>query len=89
MTPTKGKYATITKFVKGTKNALHIHSHDIRIVVISGTLLYNSGSSEKRLGPGSYLLQPRGLRHMSGASDDADCIFFEESDGPFDIKMVK
>lgn len=35
------------------------------------------------------LLQPRGVKHMSGASDDADCIFFEESDGSFDIKMVK
>lgn len=87
--PAKGKYATITRFTKGQKNPLHTHSHDIRIVVISGTMVYDSRSGEKKLGPGSYLLQPKGVRHTSGAGDEADCVFLEESDGPFDIKMVK
>ena len=87
--PTKGKYATLTKFAKGTKNALHTHPHDIRIVVISGTFVYNSGGGEKKLGPGSFLFQPAGVKHTSGAGDGTDCLFFEESDGAFDIKMVK
>ena len=87
--PTKGAYATITKFAKGTKNALHTHSHDIKVVVISGTFVYDSGSGEKRLGPGSYVSQPAGAQHTSGAGEDADCLFLEESNGAFDIKMVK
>lgn len=87
--PTKGAYATITRFAKGTKNALHTHSHYIKVVVISGTFVYDSGSGEKRLGPGSYLFEPAGIRHTSGAGDDADCVFFEESNGAFDRKPAK
>lgn len=52
-------------------------------------MVYDSGGGEKRLGPGSYLLQPKGVKHTSGAADEADCVFLEESAGPFDIKMVK
>lgn len=87
--PAKGAYATLTKFAKGTLNAPHTHSHDIRIVVISGTFVYDSGGGEKRLGPGSYLVQPAGLKHTSGAGSEADCVFLEESSGKFDVKFVK
>lgn len=87
--PAKGAYATITKFAKGTKNALHTHSHNIKVVVISGTFVYDSGSGEKRLGAGSYLFEPAGMRHTSGAGLDGECVFFEESDGAFDLKPAK
>ena len=87
--PDKGAYGTITKFAKGTKNALHSHSHAIKVVVISGTFLYDSGSGENKLGPGSYLMEPGGLKHTSGAGADADCVFFEESSGAFDMKSAK
>ena len=87
--PGKGAYATITKFALGTKNALHTHSHDIKVVVISGIFVYDSGSGEKRLGAGSYLFEPAGVKHTSGAGLDTDCLFFEESDGAFDLKPAK
>jgi quercetin dioxygenase-like cupin family protein len=87
--PDKGAYGAITRFSKGTKNTLHTHSHDIKIIVISGSFVYDSGSGEKRLGAGSYLMQPGGLKHTSGAGSDADCVFFEESSGAFDLKPVK
>jgi quercetin dioxygenase-like cupin family protein len=87
--PTKGPYGAITRFTKGTKNGWHTHSNDLKIVVISGAFLYDNGSGEKRLGPGSYLYEPGGLKHTSAASADSDLMFFEEGSGPFDIKMAK
>jgi quercetin dioxygenase-like cupin family protein len=87
--PDKGAHAAVTRFTKGLKVALHTHTHDFRIVVISGTFVYDSGSGEKRLGPGSYLRQPGGVPHVSGAGNNAECVFFLESDGAFDLNMVK
>src|ERR1700681_2032374 len=53
--PTKGPHGAITRFAKGTKVAWHTHPHDIKAVIISGTMLYDNGSGEQRLGPGSFL----------------------------------
>ncbi len=87
--PAKGPYATITRFSKGFKVGMHHHSHNIKVVVISGTFVYDSGSGEQRLGPGSYLLEPKGKHHSSGAGDDEDCVFLEQGDGAFDLIEVK
>jgi quercetin dioxygenase-like cupin family protein len=87
--PDKGPYASITRFSKGFKVGRHYHSHNIKAVIISGTFVYDSGNGEKRLGPGSYLFEPRGLRHSSAAGGDEDCVFLEQGDGPFDLKMAK
>jgi quercetin dioxygenase-like cupin family protein len=87
--PEKGAYGSLTRFAKGQRNPLHTHSNAIKIVVVSGTFVYDSGAGEKALGPGSYLLQPAGVKHVSGAGADADCLFFEESDGLFDLHPVE
>ncbi len=88
--PAKGSYGAITRFAKGTKVALHTHSHDIKIVVISGTLVYGTPSGgEKRLGPGSFLHERGGIQHTTAAADDSELMFFEESTGAFDLKIVK
>jgi len=86
--PTKGAYGAVTRFKAGQKNPLHTHSHDIKMVVISGTFIHGTESGEKKLGPGSYLLVPGGMKHTSGANTDADCLFFEESPGKFDMQVV-
>jgi quercetin dioxygenase-like cupin family protein len=87
--PTKGPYGGITRFNKGTKVDWHTHPHDIKAVVISGTLLYDNGSGEKRLGPGSFVQERSGIKHTTAASSDSDLVFFEEGSGPFGVKMVK
>jgi mannose-6-phosphate isomerase-like protein (cupin superfamily) len=84
-----GPYEAITKFAKGQLNDWHTHSSDIHIVVISGTMIFNDGSGEKHLGPGSYLLQPAGQKHISGCTKDADCTFVEVSPGKFDMTPAK
>jgi quercetin dioxygenase-like cupin family protein len=87
--PAKGTYGAITHFDKGTKVGWHTHPHDIKAVVISGTMLYDNGSGEQRLGPGSFLQERSTIKHTTAAGDDDDLVFFEEGSGPFDIKMVK
>ncbi len=87
--PAKGPYGAITHFDKGTKVGWHTHPHDIKAVVISGTMLYDNGSGEQRLGPGSFLQERSTIKHTTAAGADSDLVFFEEGSGPFDIKMVK
>ena len=87
--PAKGPYGAITRFKKGTKVGWHTHSYDIKAVVISGTMIYDSGSGEQRLGPGSFLQERSSVKHTTAAAPDSDLEFFEEGSGPFDIKMIK
>lgn len=87
--PTKGAYGAITRFTKGTKVDWHTHPHDIKAVVISGTLLYNNGSGEQRLGPGSFIQERSTIKHTTAAAPDSDATIFEEGAGPFGLTMVK
>ena len=87
--PAKGPYGAITRFAKGTKVGWHTHPHDIKAVVISGTMLYDNGSGEQRLGPGSFLQERASIKHTTAASADSDLEFYEEGAGAFDVKLVK
>ncbi len=87
---TKGAYGAIQKFPAGFSAPVHTHSYDMRIVVISGTFIHTpEGKPEVRLGPGSYLLQTANYRHATACDKASDCVFFIESPGKFDIKMVE
>jgi hypothetical protein len=47
------------------------------------------GKPAVRLGPGSYMMQPGGnYRHTTSCDKSADCVFFVESAGAFDLKPV-
>jgi quercetin dioxygenase-like cupin family protein len=88
--PTKGAYAAIEKFPAGFSAPLHTHSVDHKVVVISGTWIHGEeGKPEVRLGAGSYLFQPANRRHSTACDEASECIFFIESSGKFDLKMVE
>ncbi len=83
---TKGAYGTLVKLPAGMTHPLHTHSSDVKLVVLSGTFLYApEGGMEQRLGPGSYLMVPAGVRHTSGVSADGPCEVFQEASGKFDF----
>jgi quercetin dioxygenase-like cupin family protein len=87
--PDKGAYGAIYKFPAGGKFPLHYHTNAMKVVVISGTWLYTpEGGTEHRLGPGSYLAFGPKDRHVSGPADDAECMFFIEQPGMFDMVPV-
>jgi quercetin dioxygenase-like cupin family protein len=86
----KGAYGAFVKLPAGMNNPLHTHSSDMKLVVISGTFYYTpEGGTMQKLGPGSYLSEPGGVKHMSGTSPDGPCVVFQEATGKFDMKPVK
>lgn len=87
--PTKGAYAAIEKFPAGFSAPLHTHSSDHKIVVISGTWIHGEeGKPEVRAGAGSYLFQPKNQRHSTACDAASECVFYIESTGKFDLKIV-
>jgi anti-sigma factor ChrR (cupin superfamily) len=86
----KGAFGAYMKLPAGFTTPLHTHTHAMKVIFVSGTYLQTpEGNSQARLGPGSYMFQPGGnYRHVTACDKSADCVFFVESEGPFDLKPV-
>ena len=86
----KGPFGAFFKLPAGFAAPLHTHTHDMKLVFVSGTYLQApKGKPEFRLGAGSYLMQPGGsYQHTTSCDQTAPCIFFVESDGAFDLIPV-
>jgi anti-sigma factor ChrR (cupin superfamily) len=87
---TKGAFGAFLKLPAGFAAPLHTHSHAMKVVFLSGTYIQApEGKAEVRLGPGSYMMQPGGnYRHTTSCDKAAECVFFVESTGAFDLKPV-
>ena len=84
-----GPYGAFTKFNPGQTNPLHTHTNEVRIVVLHGAYIYKpQNGNERRVGPGSYLSIPGGDVHMSRGDPKEGALFYEESPGKFDLKVV-
>src|SRR6266545_5458954 len=87
--PQTGEHGMLRKFPAGFAPPLHTHPSVERLVVISGTVLVSyAGSTEKRLGPGSYSEIPANTEHSAKCVTEADCVFVLVSSGCFEIKLV-
>jgi hypothetical protein len=82
-----GPFGAIFRLPAGFSAPLHAHSHDMKLVIVSGTYIQGPrGKAEFRLGPGSYLMQPGGgYWHTTSCDPASECVFFVESDGAFDL----
>jgi quercetin dioxygenase-like cupin family protein len=87
---TKGAFGAFFKLPAGFAVPLHTHTHDIRVVIVSGTYIQvPEGRPEFRIGPGSYFMQPGGdYRHTTSCDTASECVFYAESDGKFDLNVV-
>ena len=86
---TKGRFGALTKLPAGFLAPLHWHSANLRMVVISGTVIHGpEGKPEVRLPAGSYLTDPSGYKHTTACDKASDCVFFMEGDGKFDLVMA-
>ena len=84
-----GPYGAFTKFDPGLTNPLHTHSNEVRIVVLRGAYIYKpQNGNERRVGAGSYISIPAGAVHVSGGDPKEGALFYEESPGKFDLKVV-
>jgi quercetin dioxygenase-like cupin family protein len=88
--PAKGPFGAVQKFPAGFSAPLHTHSADLRIVVVSGTLIHGpEGKPEVRLPAGSYLYLPSTYRHTTACDKASECVFFIEGDRKFDVKPAE
>jgi anti-sigma factor ChrR (cupin superfamily) len=87
---TKGAFGGFLKLPAGFSVPLHTHTHDMKVVFLSGTYVQApEGKPEVHLGPGSYMMQPGGnYRHTTSCDKSSDCVFFVESNGAFDLTVV-
>ena len=88
---TKGAFGAYFKLPAGFAVPLHTHTHAMNLVFVSGTYIQGpEGKSELRMTPGSYLMQPGGnYRHTTSCDKASECVFFVESKGAFDLKVVE
>jgi len=89
--PTKGGFGAFFKLPAGFAVPLHTHTNAMKVVIVSGTYLQApDGKPEFRLGPSSYLMQPGdNYRHTTSCDKASECVFFVESNGAFDLHLVK
>lgn len=82
-----GPFGAFFRLPAGFAAPFHTHTHAMKVVIVSGTYIQEpAGESEFQLGPGSFLMQPGGdYRHITRCSADADCVFFVEGNGAFDL----
>jgi anti-sigma factor ChrR (cupin superfamily) len=87
----KGAFGAYIKLPAGFAVPLHTHTHDMKVIFVSGTYIQApEGKPEHRLGPGSYMMQPGGnYRHTTSCDKASECLFFVESSGAFDLKVVE
>lgn len=87
----KGPFGAFFKLPAGFAAPLHTHTNDMKVVIVSGTYVQApEGKPEFRLGPGSYFMQPGGnYRHTTSCDPAAECLFFVEGKGKFDLKIVQ
>jgi quercetin dioxygenase-like cupin family protein len=84
--PAKGAHGAFHKFKAGFDAGVHSHSSDMRLVVVSGTIIAGAaGGPEKKLPAGSYEYQQHGAKHVTKCDAASECVIFVVSSGKFDI----
>ena len=84
--PAKGPHGAFHKFKAGFDAGLHTHSSDLRLVVISGTVIEApEGGPDRKLPPGSYAFQPHDVKHVTKCDPASDCVIFAVASGKFDL----
>jgi quercetin dioxygenase-like cupin family protein len=87
--PQTGEHGMLRKFPAGFAPPVHSHPSVERLIVISGTVVVSyAGSSDKRLGPGSYSEIPANMAHSAKCASGAECVFVLMSSGRFEIRPV-
>ncbi len=89
--PSAGAFGAFWLLPAGFDSPLHTHTHPMKVVFVSGTYIQEpDGEPVVHLEPGSFMMQAGGdYRHRTSCGPDADCVFFVESAGAFDMFVVE
>ena len=87
--PRTGPFGRFNRFAAGFEDRPHYHTRDLRVVVVSGTMVVRIGeSASQEVGPGSYQLIPGGTAHTHSCKAGGVCVVFVQQDGPNDTVPV-
>jgi len=82
----KGPHGAFHKFPAGWAAPLHTHTADLRLVVMSGTVVVaGEDGKDIRLPAGSYLHQPAGVKHVTKCDAASECLIFVTASAKFDL----
>src|SRR5215467_2590665 len=87
--PRSGAYGRFNRFAAGFEDRPHYHTRDLRVVVVSGTMIVRVGAgASQEVGPGSYQFIPGGTAHTHSCKAGSACVVFVQQDGPNDTVPV-
>jgi len=87
--PKTGAYGRFNRFAAGFEDRPHYHTRDLRVVIVSGTMIQRIGAgASQEVGPGSFILIPGGTTHTHSCKSGAPCVLFIQQDGPNDTVPV-
>src|SRR5262249_34852218 len=73
--PERTAYGALESLPAGARLPLHWNTADVRVVVVSGTLVVGiEGKPARELASGSYYFLPGGLKHTRVCKTGQDCI---------------
>ena len=87
--PRAGAYGRFNRFAAGFEDRPHYHTRDLRVVVVSGTMIVRVGeAASQEVGQGSYQFIPDGTPHTHSCKAGSACVVFVQQDGPNDTVPV-
>jgi len=87
--PRTGPYGRFNRFAAGFEDRPHYHTRDLRVVIVSGTMIQRIGeAASQEVGPGSFILIPGGTAHTHSCKSGAPCVLFVQQEGPNDTVPV-
>jgi len=87
--PRSGAYGRFNRFAAGFEDRPHYHTRDLRVVIVSGTMIVRVGdAASQEVGPGSYQFIPGGTAHTHSCKAGSACVVFVQQDGPNDTVPV-
>lgn len=86
---TRGEHGTYIRMPAGFDGAVHIHTHDFWVAVVSGVAVNSAvGGIDVPLPQGSFWFQPGGRPHYTKCLSQVECVFFVNQNGPFDYIVI-
>jgi len=86
----KGEHSTWIRMPAGFKGAVHTHTYDFWVAVVSGVAVNTGvGGKDIILAPGSFWFQPAGKPHYTNCVSSVECVYFVNQNGAFDYNVVK
>lgn len=83
--PAKGPAYFFVKLPAGFSVALHHHTADHYVVVVSGTMMFNVDGQDRTLPAGSYFAFTGKKQHTTKCVEGADCVLFLEAHSKWDV----